>query len=57
MRAAASWVIRNKATQAVICETFESRMVKLLNPTKYEAVPILQYLQEHNRAVKEAAHR
>ena len=46
----ASWVIRVKATQEVLFETFDSRKVAALNTTKYEAVPILQYLQQINRA-------
>jgi hypothetical protein len=46
----ASWVIRNKATGAVICETFDPRKVAALNTAKYEAVPILRHLQELNRA-------
>lgn len=46
----ASWVIRVKATGAVLFETFEPRAVTHLNPAKYEAVPILAYLQEVARA-------
>lgn len=41
----ASWVIREKATGRVIMETFEPRKVAALNTAKYEAVPILAYLQ------------
>ena len=48
----ASWVLRNKTTKEVICETFDSRKVELLNTEKYEAVPILEYLVEFNRSVK-----
>lgn len=46
----ASWVIREKETGRVICETFSERAVAALKPT-YEAVPILQYLQELNRKI------
>lgn len=49
----ASWVIREKESGRVICETFSERVVSALNATKYEAVPILQYLQEVNRANKQ----
>lgn len=44
----ASWVIREKATGRVIMETFNAAMVQALNTTKYEAVPILGYLQSLN---------
>jgi hypothetical protein len=46
----ASWVIREKETKKVICETFSRRMIDSLNTLKYEAVPILEYLQEFNRS-------
>jgi len=46
----ASWVIREKESGRVICETFEQRCVDALNTQKYEAVPILAYLQSLNRA-------
>lgn len=48
----ASWVIREKATKAVVCETFNRRVVDALNTAKYEAVPIQQYLAELNRALR-----
>jgi len=41
-----SWVIREKATGRVLFETFEAKTVAALNTEKYEAVPILKYLQE-----------
>ena len=40
----ASWVIRNKVSKYVICETFNADVVAKLNTDKYEAVPILEYL-------------
>lgn len=46
---AASWVIRVKATGAVICETFNARAVAALNTAKYEAVPIGEYLASLNK--------
>lgn len=45
----ASWVVRNKATGEVILETYNPKLVAALNAEKYEAVPILQYLQSLNR--------
>ena len=44
----ASWVIRNRETGAVLFETFNADLVKRLNVAKYEAVPILAYLQSLN---------
>ena len=44
-----SWILRNKATKEVIAETFDPKKVKYLNTDKYEAVPILEYLQSLNR--------
>lgn len=44
----ASWILRNKETKVVICETFDARKVAALNTVKYEAVPILEYLQSIN---------
>lgn len=49
----ASWVLRNKTTKEVICETFNPLHLAHLNAEKYEAVPILEYLQEINRSVKQ----
>lgn len=40
----ASWVIREKASGAVILETFDRRKVDALNTAKYEAVPIREHL-------------
>lgn len=48
----ASWIIREKASKAVIAETFNPALVEALNTEKYEAVPILEYLQSLNEIVK-----
>jgi hypothetical protein len=48
----ASWVIRETATGRIVCETYSAVIVAALNTARYEAVPILQYLQELNRAIK-----
>lgn len=45
----ASWVIRNKTTKEVVCETFSAAMVAALNTAKYEAVAIGDYLGSLNR--------
>ena len=49
----ASWIIRNRHTAEVIGETFNAAVVAALNTAKYEAVPIMQYLQELNRKIKQ----
>lgn len=48
----ASWVIRERATGLVICETFSAALVGALNTVKYEAVPIMKYLQSINGSRK-----
>lgn len=45
----ASWVVREKATGKVLFETFDQKKVNALNTTKYEAVPIHEYLASLNR--------
>lgn len=49
----ASWVIRDKETKAAIMETYNADFLKALNTARYEAVPILEYLQEINRKAKQ----
>ena len=51
----ASWVIREKATKAVVCETFSHSLIANLNTDKYEAVPIQQHLAELNREIRAAS--
>lgn len=51
----ASWVIREKGTGKVIMETFDPSVVAKINTERYEAVPILPYLQELNRKIKDDA--
>lgn len=48
----ASWVIRNKDTKEVICETFNPKAIAALNTAKYEAVPILDYLVQLSLHIK-----
>lgn len=45
----ASWVIREKATGRVLFETFNKKLAAKINTAKYEAVPILEYLQSLNK--------
>lgn len=48
----ASWVVRVKADKFVLFETFSAELVAALNTERYEAVPILAYLQEVNRKIR-----
>jgi len=50
----ASWVIVNIATGEPVMETYSERMVQSLNTDKYRAVPILEWLQSINRAIKQS---
>jgi hypothetical protein len=50
----ASWVIINKATRQAVFETFNENTAKAVNTWLYEAVPILEYLQQLNRSIKGA---
>jgi hypothetical protein len=45
------WIIRERATKRVICETFNAKAIAKLNTKRYEAMPILEYLRELNRAI------
>lgn len=48
----ASWVIRDRATGAVIMETFDRKKVDALNLEKYEAIPIQKHLAGINKDIK-----
>jgi hypothetical protein len=48
----ASWVILEKSSTRVICETFDKHVVERLNTERYEAVPILDYLVGFNAKVR-----
>ncbi len=43
-----SWILRNRTTKEVVCETFDRRKVDTLNTAKYEAIPIGEYLASLN---------
>lgn len=48
----ASWVIVDKVTRKAVLETFSADVAQAVNVAKYEAVPILQYLQDLNRSIR-----
>lgn len=48
----ASWVVQEIATNRVLFETFDKAVVDALNTQRYQAVPILQYLQSLNRELR-----
>ena len=49
----ASWVIVNTVTGFAVFETFNENTAKTVNPKFYKAVPILEYLQNLNKSIKE----
>lgn len=48
----ASWVIVRLEDNKPMFETFNQALTQAINKQKYKAVPILEYLQEFNRKVK-----
>ena len=52
MPASNSWVIIERVTGKVVCETFSSKTVQHLNRRDYRAVPIHEYLPRLNAAIK-----
>lgn len=51
--APASWVIREKSTGRAVLEVWSASVAAKVNTAKYEAVPILQHLQELNRSLRQ----
>lgn len=51
--ATASWIIVRKDDGAVVFETFNPKVAAAVNTVHYRAVPVLEYLQSLNRAIKE----
>ena len=49
-----SWVIVSRATGHAVMETFSRATVDKINTEKYQAVPILEYLQSLNKAIARA---
>lgn len=52
-----SWIVKRKSDGAVLFETFSEKIVKALNREKYEAMPILTYLQDLNRQIAKLKER
>jgi hypothetical protein len=52
LRDTASWVIVDRRTGRPFMETFNRSVVDRLNRDNFEAVPILQYLQNLNAEVR-----
>jgi hypothetical protein len=48
----ASWVIEERATGKPVLETFDFEMVQFVNLDRYRVWPILYWLYEVNRRVK-----
>lgn len=48
----ASWVIRNRETLEVVAEVCSKKIVDAINVSKYEAIPIYDYLVSINRSIK-----
>lgn len=47
-----SWVVVDKRTGEAVMETFSRRIADMINETKFEVVPILEWLQLVNAAAK-----
>lgn len=48
----ASWVVCEKSDGRAVLETFSARIAQSINTERYEAVPILAYLQRLNEGVR-----
>lgn len=48
----ASWVIVDKITNKAIFETFSESILGKINVEKYQAVPVLEYLQNLNKQIR-----
>ena len=48
----ASWIIVRRSTGEPVLETYSHKTVQALNEEKYEAIPILKYLQEVNAGLR-----
>lgn len=46
----ASWVIKRKDDDKIMCETFSENVIRRLNTELYYAVPIMEHLQSLNRS-------
>ena len=48
----ASWVIVDKQSGKALFETFNQTIANAINQSKYQAIPILEYLQNLNKSLK-----
>lgn len=48
----ASWIIVSRATGKAVLETFNPRIAAAVNRARYDVLPVLEYLQNLNRALK-----
>ena len=49
----ASWMIVEKGTGILVCETFDEKKVAALNTERYKAVPAYDYLVNMNKQLKQ----
>ncbi len=49
----ASWVIVDKVTGKALYETFSKALADMVDTTKCDVVPILQYLGALNKSIRE----
>jgi len=52
-----SWVIVRLSDNEAVCELTNYENVQKLNTDKYKAVPVLKYLGELNRKIKNGEHQ
>ncbi len=50
----ASWIIVDNATGAAVLETFNAKLVAAVNTQRYTAVPILLYLCNLNKRIRQS---
>lgn len=48
-----SWVVIEKSTGKAICETFDDRMLAVLNKDKYTYLDAYTYLTQLNKHIRE----
>lgn len=48
----ASWIIIDISTKEAILETYSKNIADAVNTKKYRAVPVLEYLQQLNKSLK-----
>lgn len=52
-----SWVVERLEDGKPLFETFDPKVAKAINTGKYRAVPILEYLGNLNRKIKQGAYK